>query len=35
MTTYRMVQKSEHPRNSMDVRFFGPPCTVRPPVVGN
>jgi len=23
---YRVVQKSGHPRNSMGVRFFGPPC---------
>jgi len=23
---YMVVQKSGHPRNSMDVRFFGPPC---------
>ena len=23
---YGVVQKSGHPRNSMGVRFFGPPC---------
>jgi len=27
---YRVVQKRGHPRNSMGVRFFGPPCMVTP-----
>jgi len=26
LNTYRVVPKSGHPRNSIGVRFFGPPC---------
>jgi len=26
---YRVVQKSGHLRNSMGVRFFGPPCICK------